>query len=224
MDAGGTTRRFGTATVVAAVAIVFAVAGTATAGSVINGSSIRNRSISGDKLRIATLTGINVRNASLPGTKLRADSVTGAQVNEATLVGVRPGRLVSRKLALGEQATVFTDGAVSLSAKCYSDGVNEHVDVYAVSAVAGAVMKGTDDRTGPPGDTLEPGTLELDRQLLANTAPAGTTNVDNDVDEGWIITPDGRRRVVDGDAAALGLNYLGSKCFVAFSVYTDTIS
>jgi hypothetical protein len=209
--------------VVACTALALAVGGTAFAGSLISGSSIRNGSITAAKLRSATLTGLQVRNGSLPGTKLRNDSVTGRQVNEATLVGVRPGVLVSRRMALNEQVVVFRAGPLALVARCWNDGNNDIIDVYAASAVPGAILEGQDERTGAPGLTLDPDLPEDQRRLLTNSASTGQTNVDNDADEGFVLAPDGTRISVEGDSATLGLNYLGAKCVLGFYAVADRI-
>ena len=216
-------RRITPSMIVATAAVVLAAGGTAVAGTLINGSSIRNGTIAGAKLRNGTITGINVRNFALPGQKLKDDSVTGRQVDESSLVGLQPGRLVTRKLALGEQAEIFKTGPLSISARCFNNGVSDVIDLYAVTSVAGSVMRGVDLRLGGPGLTLDPGTPQADRQLMSNAAPAGTRNVDASADTGFVLAPDGTRITVAGDTATLGLNYLGAKCFVALYAVADRI-
>lgn len=216
-------RRISPSMIVATAAVALAAGGTAVAGGLISGSSIRNGTISGAKLRNGTITGINVKNFSLPGQKLKDNSVTGRQVNESTLVGLQPGQLVTRKLALGEQVEIFKNGPLSISARCFDNGPSDVIDLYAVTTVAGSVMKGVDVRLGAPGLTLEPGTPQADRQLMSNAAPAGVPNVDNTANTGFILAPDGTRITVAGDTATLGLNYLGAKCFVAMYAVADKI-
>lgn len=212
-----------TAMIVALIAVVLAASGTAIAGSVINGNSIKNKSITGQKLKNGTLTGAQIKNFSLPGTKLKLDALTGDQIVESSLVGVAPGQLVNVRMSLGQQLVVFSNGPLSISAKCYNDGSEDLMELYAVTSVPGAVLDGQVDRPGGLGLTLEPTTPEQQRRLMSAAASTGETFVGNDADEGFILAPDGSRITVFGDTATLGVNYFGAKCFAAFNVLADKI-
>jgi hypothetical protein len=54
--------------------------------------------------------------------------------------------------------------------------------------------------------------------LLFNSADTGTTNVGNDIDDGFVLGPDGKGLSIDGEEAVLGLNYLSSSCVVAGTI------
>ncbi|MSO42587.1 MAG: hypothetical protein EXQ70_12000 [Solirubrobacterales bacterium] len=70
-------RRPSPALVIAVIALIAALVGTAYAAKKINGKSIKN--------------------ASIPGKKLKSNTVTGAKVNESTLEGVTAGNVLGIK-------------------------------------------------------------------------------------------------------------------------------
>lgn len=83
------------AMVVALVALVTALAGTAYATSRLNGHNLANRSVPGKKLQRHTITGAELAagrldKGSIAGDKLKSHSVTVGQVNESSLSDIVP--------------------------------------------------------------------------------------------------------------------------------------
>jgi hypothetical protein len=79
--------------IVALVALIVALAGTAYAAGKLNGHKLINRSVPGTKLEKRTVTGREVNEAtltrdSIPGGSLRKNQVTGTQIKESTLEDV----------------------------------------------------------------------------------------------------------------------------------------
>ena len=120
------------------------------------------------------------------------------------------------RVAAGETVPIATNGAVTVSAFCsINPGADDIVVLVATTTQPGAVMEGRDNHRGTGGNFLDPATPGPDSELLSNTAASGVTNVRNDVDEGFVLGPDGQGLRIAGDSATLGLNYLGSPCLAA---------
>ena len=58
-------------------------------------------------------------------------------------------------------------------------------------------------------------TAAADRVLLERNVAPGVTQVENDIDDGFVMAPDGKWLGIDGESTALGLNYAGAKCVLA---------
>ncbi|MGH2715431.1 MAG: hypothetical protein ACRDM7_16370 [Thermoleophilaceae bacterium] len=94
--------------VLAIIALVVAMSGTAVAVTAIAPNSVKSKhivnghvktndlaadSVRGPKVQDASLTGADVQNGSLTGEDVTDDSLTGADVNEATLQGLMASRV-----------------------------------------------------------------------------------------------------------------------------------
>ena len=76
----------------------------------------------------------------------------------------------------------------------------------------GAALDGFDNFLSGNFNT---GTAADARELLRNNGGAGVTDIDNDVDDGFVMAPDGKWLGIDGESTALGVNYAGAKCVLA---------
>jgi hypothetical protein len=241
-------RRPSPAMAVAFIALVLALTGTATAlrGSnnvfrddiarnAVGKSEIRSNAVGRSEAANNSIGKAEARRNSIGQSELIEGAVTGAQVlesslgtvpNAAQLGGQGPGAFTSSgevnvadaKLAVGQSATLATNGAVSLTAKCDLAAGLERIRVIAATTAANSFMDGNDNHNGPGGSSttfLQPATLEDDRELLTNTtATAGLADVDNDIDDGFVLGSDGSYLAMQGETTTLGVNALGAKCFV----------
>ena len=115
------------------------------------------------------------------------------------------------KLAAGQTQTIATNGAVSLQANCKVNG-GDTARILAQTTQNGAAVGGnTDYDTGDFNTGIAAG----DREVIAVNAAAGVTAIENDIDDGFVMAPDGKWLGVDGESSALGLNYAGAKCVLA---------
>ena len=200
----------------------------------VKGADLGRNAVTSAKVKNNSLTGSDVKN--LTGADVTDDSLTGADVNEGTLAKVpsataadsatnatraaTAGAVDGRtpflvKLAAGQSQTIATNGAVSISVDCTTDGGNDSVRILGSTSVSGAAQGGNDSYTGGAADTLEPNTAAGDREILSYTVATGTTSVSWNIDQGWVMAPDGKTLGVDGETTALGLNYAGATCVAA---------
>ncbi|MGI8661114.1 MAG: hypothetical protein ACR2LH_08805 [Thermoleophilaceae bacterium] len=53
------------------------------------------------------------------------------------------------------------------------------------------------------------------REILSVSDTTGETNVDIDIDKGFVMAPDGKALGIDGESTALGVNFVGATCVAA---------
>lgn len=202
-------RRPSPALIVAIVALVAALGGGAYAASRIGTDDIASQAVTNQKIAKKTIKSSRIAN----------DGIKGSAIDESTLGAVPSveGRIpFAVRLSAGETVPIATNGAVSVAAFCaVNTGGEDVVVLVATTTQPGAVMEGRDNHRGNGGNFLEPTTPGPDSELLSNSTATGATNVRNDVDEGFVLGPDGLGLRIAGDSATLGLNYLGSSCLAA---------
>jgi hypothetical protein len=120
------------------------------------------------------------------------------------------------KLSAGESQVIATHGAVSIGVDCIADGGNDTVRIFGATSQDGAAMGSHDNSyTGAAGDTLDTSTPLDDRVMWTNSAADGNTDVDWEIDHGWVMAPDGKTVGLDGETTPLGLNYAGAECIAS---------
>jgi hypothetical protein len=216
----------------------------------VQGVDIKNGTITAADIRDESLNGDKIENRTIRGRDLAENTVTGTQIDESTLAAVPTAtnatqlggisaaeyltrtydtQFVSAKLAFNQTKLLASNGAVSLFARCRQDSGNDIAEVIAATSTAGAFMIDTSPSPeldgGPaPTDFLNPDTLADDRILLRGPQPTGTIGFTRNIDEGYVISADGRYLGIDGETTALGTNVLGSACVVAGYVSRGTIA
>ena len=200
------------ALIIAIVALVAALGGGAYAASRIGTDDIASQAVTNQKIAKQTIK----------NSRVAPDGLKGSAIDESTLGAVPEAESVEGRIPFavrvvaGETVPIATNGAVTVSAFCAVNTGGEDVVVLVASTTQpGAVMEGRDNHRGNGGNFLEPTTPGPESELLSNSAATGTTNVRNDVDEGFVLGPDGLGLRIAGDAATLGLNYLGTPCLAA---------
>lgn len=205
-------RRPSPAMILALVALVAALGGGAYAATRIDTSEIADQAVTNQKIAKQTIK----------SSRIARNGLKGSAIDEATLGAVPAAQgVVGRvpfavRIANGESVPIASNGSISVSAYCAVNVDGQDIVVLvATTTQPGAVMEGRDNHRGNNGNFLEPTTPGFESELLMNAAPTGTVNVRNDVDEGFALGPDGRGFRIAGDAATLGVNYLGSPCIAA---------
>lgn len=184
-------RRVTPALVVAIVALIAAVSGTAVAAQ-INGNQLKPRSVGGGKLKpfsgalikpktihgskLKQFTGGLIKPQTLPAGKIVPNSLGGNQIDESKLGPVPAAdRLTGEfhaKLAFGESADLASVGPFKLTAQCVQNGTTadgtegrDFVRLLIASSEAGSVFtSGVGSLTGNASDKfLGPDTAEADR-------------------------------------------------------------
>lgn len=195
------------AMVVAIAALVAALAGTAFAATLIDGSSIKKRSIAGNRLKDHTLTGRQIKLAKL-GTVPNAARLGGAPPSAY----VPAGKLLRWNLTMnkGQAAKVIGSlGPLKLTASCKADGGNTDAAVLATTTESGLFIT-----TAPESQPSGPSTT-----LNTNSTPypivEQDTAVANDGNSNALAAFDpGRRVAVFSTAQTFGvaINTPGADC------------
>ncbi len=184
-------RRVTPGLIVAIVALVVGLSGTAVA-SHINGKHLAPKSVGGGKLKPFTgglikqktihgsklkpFTGGLLRAGTVPAKKIVPDSLGGDQIDESKLGPVpsadRLSGSFSAKIAFGETVELTQSGPFTLTAQCVQNGTTsdgtegrDFVRLLIATSEAGSVFtSGVDSLTGnAPERFLNPDTVEADR-------------------------------------------------------------
>ena len=194
------------AIVVAILALVAALAGTAVAEQA---TTSKQKPVTKKKVKKIAKKQVNKLAPGIAQEQIEALAV----LNEDLI-------RVNESLAFGEQRLLAQNGPVSLTADCNADnGAGQNrIRILAATTQDGAFMDGSDDHNGPGGATptfLNVGTPADDRELLKNSTDiVGLADVDNDIDDGFVAGPEGSYIGLDGETVALGLNAFGANCSV----------
>jgi hypothetical protein len=143
---------------------------------------------------------------------------TATNANRAGSAGSVDGRMPFLvKLSAGQSQTLATHGAVSIVAECVEDGGEDVVRILGATSQDGAAMGSNDfeSYTGSPTDSLNSTTPAGNRIMSSVRTADGTTNVDDDIDQGWVMALDGKTLGLDGETTPLGLNCAGAECVVS---------
>jgi hypothetical protein len=175
--------------VVAAVALVVALGGTAYAAIVVTGKNIRN----------GTVTGADIKSRSLEGTDIQKDRVGYNAVKEEGLNaqklkkvkaassadaigGMAARRIDAFALANDQSKAVLSQGPFTLTARCRTEAGNQIAEIVIQTNANDAAVDGAQkDSDLDVGETP---------QLVAATAPTGTPAFDQE-SAGAAIATDG---------------------------------
>lgn len=220
-------RRPSAAMVVAFVALFVALSGAGYAATKISGKSIRKGSIPADRIKRNSLTGRQINESKL---RTVPKAAVAAKAADADKLGGEPPsayvttsrhRSFSVKLAVGEARELITAGGVGIDAKCDQSAGSDRVRLLGKTTVANSFLNGNDNLPGgaAAANFLQPATLEEDRVLIQNVRPTGATpNVNSNIDQGYVMAPDGTMLSINSEGWALGLNVVGVKCYLAGTV------
>ena len=195
-------------------------------------ADLRNNGVHSRDVRDNTLRGADINesrlgtvpNANSANTATRANTANSANTASSANTADRAGSAGSVdgrtpflvKLSAGESQVLATHGAVSIVADCIDDGATDVVRILGATIQDGAAQGAHDNEySGAAGDTLDVSTAVDDRVMWTNSAAEGTTNVDWEIDHGWVMAPDGKTLGLDGETTPLGLNYAGAECVVS---------
>lgn len=217
---------------VACMALFVALSGTAYAAAKnsIGSAQLKKNAVTSQKIKKNAVTNAKIKNNSVTSSKIKDGSVTGADVNAASLAKVPAAaeadqaaalagqKNVFIKLSFGQEVPVVENGSVSISAKCIqNDGGNDYIRLIAKTTQDGAILGADDDLDGGPAasDFLNTTTAEADRDFEYSSATTGTTSVNQEIDSGFVLGPDGKMITSNTEGLAMGVNYLGANCVVA---------
>ena len=205
------------ALVVAILALVAAVAGTAVAGTDLGAttSKLTKKKVKKTAKKVSNnqitkrAPGLSVANAATLDGHPPADFLSSARVRafDVTLNG-------------GESRELLSTGAFTFTATCTQNGTNDggtpNQDFFQILISTnqnGALFDGFDAKRGVnAGDFLDTNTPPADRVLAEESVPTGTTNFQSQSDDGAAIAPDGTKVFGLGDQLGVALNQFGGVC------------
>lgn len=224
------------ALIVAIIALVMALGGTAAAAGWINGNLIRPGTIGGGKLKPRTVgggklrvfTGGLVRPQTLAGNRVKPDSLSGKQINESTLGTVPSAKSATElagdarynvKLGFGQTQTLATVGPLTLTAQCLQNASNQKGEggqdlarIVIATSEAGAVFTGSSDsKAGGASGTLEPTTPEAERVAVEYSVATGGAEY---LSGGFITaySAKGAGLVMAANASSAAIGMFGTGC------------
>jgi hypothetical protein len=203
--------RLSYANVMSSIAVFLVLGG----GTAFAATKLAANSVGTKQLKRNAVTGAKVRNRSLTGADIKPGTLgtVASASSAASLVGQTS---FSIRLGFGQAQTIATNGTVSFAAECLQEAGADVVRIVAATTANGAVMAGEDDLEGrEPTDFLNPDTLAEERRLAAETEPSGNTQVTNDIDDGFVLGPEGKGITANTEGIVLGLNYGQPGCLVA---------
>lgn len=217
---------------VACMALFIALSGTAYAAAKnsVGSAQLKKNAVTEKKIKKSAVTSSKIKNNAITTTKIKNGAVTGAKLNLASLGKIPAAsqadtasalagqQNVFLKMSFGQEATVIENGSISIVARCLqNDGGNDRLLLHAKTTVDGAILGADDDLSGGPlpADFLNIATPEGSREFETMGATTGETSVEQQIDSGLVLGPDGKMIASNSEGLALGVNYIGANCLVA---------
>ena len=213
---GGIRRRPSPAIVVAVLALVAAVAGTAIAADpVATSSKLTKKKVKKTAKKVANkqitkrAPGLSVANAATLDGHPPADFLSSARVQQfdVTLNG-------------GESRELLKAGPLTFTGTCTQNGTDNNgtpnqdfFQIVISTSQNGAVFDGNDAKRGEnAGDFLDTNTPAADSVFFEDSVPTGTVTFDAQEDDGAALAPDGTKVFGSGDQVAVANNQFGGVC------------
>jgi hypothetical protein len=202
-----------------------ALAATQLAKNSVGTKQLKKNAVTKAKIKKNAVTTAKIKNDAVTGAKVKDGSLTGSDINVGTL-GTVPSAAVANslvgqtpffvRLGFGQSQTLATNGAVSFVAECLQEGGFDIVRIIGKSSVNGAILAGEDDLEGTsPTDFLNPTTPPIESELVEENETTGKTSVGTEIDQGFVLGPEGKMLAANTEGIALGLNYGSPGCLVA---------
>lgn len=198
----------------------------------VTAAKIRNGAVTRAKVRRAAINAPRLAPGAVVTNRIADGAVTGAKVDLASL-GTVPSAAqadsaveaqnlagqvnVIAKLDGGETATLLSHGDVSITATCrVNDGGLDRLIMRGQTSANGSILVADDYLNGGanPNDFLNVDTPPDDRVWESISQTTSLPFVDQQIDSGFVLDPDGRMIAANSEGIAMGLNYLGTDCFV----------
>jgi len=205
--------------VISILALVLALGGTAIAGGLISGKSIKKRSEPGNRLKKDTVTGKEVKEKTL---KSVGDALKLGGIPASGYVPASKLARFSVRLGFGQSQPLLSAGPLTFTAKCVQNGTDDNgnanadfLDIIVSTSQNGAVFDGFDALRGDAGPTsfLNTNSLESDRVFYENSVPTGTVTYDAESNsDGAALAADGTAVSFNNDGLGVSLNEFGTGC------------
>jgi hypothetical protein len=197
----------------------------------VGSKQLKKNAVTTAKLKKNAVTTAKIKNNAVTTAKIANGAVTGAKVNLSSLGTVPSANTANTansanslhgqttfavRLGFGQSQLVAAHGAVAFVANCKQEGGNDYAQVLFQTSVNGAVANGEDEFDGSsPAELLNVDTPVGDRVLVDESTSAGSTYVSTEIDNGYVLGPDGKGLVANTEGIILGLNYGNAGCYIA---------
>jgi hypothetical protein len=180
------------------------------------------KKIGSNQLKANSVTTAKIKKNAVTTAKIKNNAVNGAKVNEATL-GTVPSSasLVGQtpffiRLGFGQSQLIVSNGSVSLTAQCVQEGGLDIARILMATTQNGAVASARDSFDGEEAARfLNTTTPETEREFVSNSVGTTLTDVEAEIDNGFVLGPDGKMLTANSEGIALGLNYGNAGCLFA---------
>jgi hypothetical protein len=190
-------RRPSAALLVALLALVAALAGTATAlpgKGQVKANDIKKNAVKGKHVKKNALKGADIDEDSL-STVPSAATAEGVALIPLTRATPTPGFTEAAARAAAPKVALYSKGPLAVYGKCFSSGGDLWVETLIETSVEGAVFDSREDSLSggvAASDYLNPDTAEADRQIDTDDIVANRTSWDNEDDSDFsALAPDG---------------------------------
>jgi hypothetical protein len=217
-----------------------AIAANQLAKNSVGSKQLKRNAVTTAKLKKNAVTAAKIKKDAVDGSKVKDGSLTGSDNNLGTLGTVPSANTANSansaksantassanslngqtsfavRLGFGQSQVVATHGAVSFVASCEQEAGSDFAEVLFQTTVNGAVAVGEDDFEGTsPTDFLNVDTPPEERVLVDESETTGETRVTTEIDQGFVLGPDGKGLVANSEGIILGLNYGAPGCYIA---------
>jgi hypothetical protein len=185
---------------------------------------LKNNAVTTAKIKKNAVSTPKIKASAVTTPKIKNDAVTGDKVNESTL-GTVPSatsatNLVGQtpffiRLGFGQTQTIAANGAVSLVADCDQKGGEDRAIILEQTSVNGATTNGSFDYTGAGGKFLDVETPLEERFFVSSQVTSGQTFAGHQIDQGWVLGPEGKMLTTNSEGIVLALNYGNAGCLFA---------
>jgi hypothetical protein len=225
-------KRLSFANIMSAVAVFVALSGIAVAAGLPKNSvgkkQLKNNAVTTAKIKKNAVTTPKIKNGAVNSAKVKDGSLTGSDINIGTLGTVPAAQTAATasnlagqttfavRLAVGQSQVVASHGVVSFVAQCRQSGGSDYAELLYATSQNGAVAGGDTDYVGSsPTTFLNVDTPFEDRRLAYESETTGDTYVTTEIDNGFVLGPDGKGLVANTEGVILGINYGSAGCYIA---------
>ena len=193
----------------------------------VGSKQLKKNAVTTAKLKNNAVTTAKLKGNAVTTAKIKNGAVTGAKVNLASLGTVPSAGTANSanslngqttfaiRLGFGQSQVIATNGAVSFVANCKREA-SDWAEVLYQTTASGSVANGEDNYDGSsPTEFLNVDTPAADRVLVNESTTTGSTYVSGEIDNGFVLGPDGRGLVANTEGIILGINYGAPGCFIA---------
>lgn len=158
----------------------------------VTAKKIKKNAVKSGKIKDGAVKTSKIADGAVDGSKVADDSIGDSKLSDVEVFGDSFVKVTATNGATetiarnnAPETTLFTKGALSITAKCFRDAAADetHGEIYGATTQAGSILRGNDTLDGgaSPSDYLTPSTDDIARQLdTQGTAGGADANYSED--------------------------------------------